>query len=86
VELGRIEVATQRETTWHVDVGVCGSGFQSVRGHAELDCSELRSLTCSSQRTQLKTAKSDFQIRTRKFTAPRRSKQGEVVRKERADK
>jgi hypothetical protein len=81
VELGRIEVATQRETTRHVDVGVCGSGFQSVRGHSELGCSEFRSLTCSPQHTQLKTARSDFQVRTRKFTAPRRSKQG-VVRKE----
>jgi hypothetical protein len=81
VELGRIEVASQRETTRHVDVGVCASGFQSVRGYAELGCLELRSLTCSPQRTQLKTARSDFQVRTRKFTAPRRSKQGEVVRK-----
>jgi hypothetical protein len=79
VELGRIEVVTQRETTRHVDVGVCGVGFQSVQGHAELGCSDPR---CSPRRTQSKTASLDFQIQTRKFTASRRSKQGEVVRKE----
>jgi hypothetical protein len=82
VELGRIEVVTQRETTRHVDVGVCGAGFQSAHGHADLGCSDFRSLTCSPRRTQSKTASSDFQIQTRKFTAPRRSKQGEVDRKE----
>ncbi|KAJ7346411.1 hypothetical protein DFH08DRAFT_810241 [Mycena albidolilacea] len=54
VELGRIEVVSQRETTRHVDVGVCGAGFQSV--------TDMFASTHSMEDTKLRLSNPDQKI------------------------